>query len=1056
MAGKFEAKSLVGGTLGQFEVKSEIARGGMGVVYKGYQPSLDRWVAIKTLPMDLAGDRDLVARFKREAQAMSLLNHANIVQVIDSGQDQGQYYMAMEYVEGPSVKDLLKSETIDTDRIFDIIVQTCEGLDYAHKKSLVHRDIKPANLLYEEKTGVVKIADFGIAHFTKKDEDMLTLTAKDVGMGTMNYMAPEQKVDAANVTSRADLYAIGVIVYEAFTGKLPLGKFKLPSEVNPKLPRLLDQVVSKCLQTEPNDRYTTAGEIKTVLLEAKAVMHDKSISRSIRDRLDRTLTAISPSKGGKCLAVGCLLVIVLGAGGFFGFRFLQKRSARKALETLRPDVDALKKKADELHVTSPAGDEAARVDPNEAPDVQVAQLTKAKKAYEDAIAAAAEERKKKLDALKAGLDDETAVVAKLTTEDGFKANAQKALDDLKTKLAADPVDVSACDSALSEAKRQVKLSQDFEVQVATIKKTVESLPPEKAEEGKALLASLEEPRAKGDVAALNDAITTAGNKLSEILKKPTGVTVVQPTDPNPQRNPSTSPDAMRVMLETANDAGNAREKAQRVLDLAQLSQVDAGKDDFDKANKLLDASKDSKLSTDDAIAKLNEAKGKFDAARAAAVDGLRARVVDAKKEAALAADLAKDDWDRANNDVAMADKADPASSVQASRLGDAITNFGRAKAAAESRANDKFQTKKQDADRERAAAVARAGDANATVQAGVDLLKKAEERRGARAYAEAYDALDGAVKQFQLADRSVPSSARFIGPKESFRLSKAIGFNEYDLDALTAIPRGVVIASGSTLQLRGPGFDRLAESDSGLLPPNAVVHALCPGDNDEVYVSYFANGQDAILRVKVDHSSMKSDRILVSPRGAVFALAYDPRNRFVYAGFKDKKQIKVYSADTGEEKRDAIDVTETMGFARSIAPLKDGSVLVVIQKDSPKEPESSWAFSLVQYRPDGERWYKSGDRDNAPVAVVATGDGFVGVNHNASGTLVAYRSTDVRTAVPVELLPAGAADIARPGWAMRLAVCGNKAWVLDQSEKPNESGIVRARRNRLRVYDLAD
>ena len=185
MAGKFEAKSLVGGTLGQFEVKSEIARGGMGVVYKGYQPSLDRWVAIKTLPMDLAGDRDLVARFKREAQAMSLLNHANIVQVIDSGQDQGQYYMAMEYVEGPSVKDLLKSETIDTDRIFDIIVQTCEGLDYAHKKSLVHRDIKPANLLYEEKTGVVKIADFGIAHFTKKDEDMLTLTAKDVGMGAM-------------------------------------------------------------------------------------------------------------------------------------------------------------------------------------------------------------------------------------------------------------------------------------------------------------------------------------------------------------------------------------------------------------------------------------------------------------------------------------------------------------------------------------------------------------------------------------------------------------------------------------------------------------------------------------------------------------------------------------------------------------------------------------------------------------------------------------------------------------------------------------------------------
>ena len=97
----------------------------MGVVYKGYQPSLDRWVAIKTLPTDLAADRDLVARFQREAEAMVRLNHANIVQIIDRGQESGQDYFAMEFVEGPSVKDLLKSETIETDRLFDIVLQTC-------------------------------------------------------------------------------------------------------------------------------------------------------------------------------------------------------------------------------------------------------------------------------------------------------------------------------------------------------------------------------------------------------------------------------------------------------------------------------------------------------------------------------------------------------------------------------------------------------------------------------------------------------------------------------------------------------------------------------------------------------------------------------------------------------------------------------------------------------------------------------------------------------------------------------------------------------------------
>src|SRR5581483_4354036 len=309
--------------------KEEIARGGMGVVYKGYQPSLDRWVAIKTLPIDLAGDRDLVARFQREAEAMVRLNHANIVQIIDRGEDGGQYYFAMEFVEGPSVKDLLKSDTIDTDKLFDVLTQTCDGLDYAHKKGLVHRDIKPANLLYEEKTGIVKIADFGIAHFSKKDEEMLTLTADNVGMGTMNYMSPEQKINAKSVDHKADIYALGVIVYEAFTGKLPLGKFKLPSEINPKLPRVLDTIVQRCLESEPKDRYGSCAELKAALLEARAATKEKTLRRTMREAIDRTLTAISPNRTVGIAVLGCLFLLVagvgLGGGGYWWFSHAKKK-----------------------------------------------------------------------------------------------------------------------------------------------------------------------------------------------------------------------------------------------------------------------------------------------------------------------------------------------------------------------------------------------------------------------------------------------------------------------------------------------------------------------------------------------------------------------------------------------------------------------------------------------------------------------------------------------------------------------------------------------------------
>jgi serine/threonine protein kinase len=306
-------------TLGQFEITGELGRGGMAVVFKGYQPSLDRHVAIKTLPADRTDNREMVSRFKREVSTMVALNHTNVVQIIDSGEEQGLHYYAMEFVDGPDLKGLMK-EGLTIDQAFDISLQICDGLGYAHKKGMIHRDVKPANVLWETSTGLAKMADFGIA----KDVSMVTLTGTDVGMGTMNYMAPEQKQQARDVDHRADIYAVGVVIYEMFTGgKLPMGRFKMPSELTPGLPKALDDVVAKCLETLPEDRYDSLAEVREGLVAARAAVSASGSERllSIRDAAEKTLTAVA-GKGqggvvlGLCLVVG-LLFTALAGGAYY-------------------------------------------------------------------------------------------------------------------------------------------------------------------------------------------------------------------------------------------------------------------------------------------------------------------------------------------------------------------------------------------------------------------------------------------------------------------------------------------------------------------------------------------------------------------------------------------------------------------------------------------------------------------------------------------------------------------------------------------------------------------
>jgi eukaryotic-like serine/threonine-protein kinase len=246
-----------------YEIISKIGQGGIAEIYKARQIALNRPVAIKILFPQLMNDADIVRRFEAESITVGRLNHPNIVHVIDKGKAEDRYYFVMEYVDGTSFKDIVYSKKYSPRQKLEIIVMVLKGLDYAHKNGVIHRDIKPANILVD-KQGNALVADFGIAHLVNKSDP--EMTSSDMVMGTLAYMSPEQKASSVNVDARSDIYSIGVMVYEILTGSRPMGRFKMPSEIEPKLPKKFDEIVSKCLATDPNDRYQKAVELKDEIL----------------------------------------------------------------------------------------------------------------------------------------------------------------------------------------------------------------------------------------------------------------------------------------------------------------------------------------------------------------------------------------------------------------------------------------------------------------------------------------------------------------------------------------------------------------------------------------------------------------------------------------------------------------------------------------------------------------------------------------------------------------------------------------------------------------------
>lgn len=253
----------------QLELLQCLGRGGMGVVYKARQPQLDRIVALKILAPELGVDPRFAERFQREAQGLAKLNHPNIVTIHDSGEAGGHFYLLMEYVDGVNLRQIQERERLSPKEALAIIPPICEALQYAHDHGIVHRDIKPENLLIDQE-GRVKIADFGIARLvgaadTEGSSQPANAPYTRVGtaLGTPDYMAPEQ-ASAQEVDHRADIYSLGVVLYEMLTEELPQDSLEPPSQ-RIEIDVRLDEIVLRALDQEPERRYQSAGEFRTMV-----------------------------------------------------------------------------------------------------------------------------------------------------------------------------------------------------------------------------------------------------------------------------------------------------------------------------------------------------------------------------------------------------------------------------------------------------------------------------------------------------------------------------------------------------------------------------------------------------------------------------------------------------------------------------------------------------------------------------------------------------------------------------------------------------------------------
>jgi serine/threonine protein kinase len=280
-----------------YEVSKMIGRGGMGAVYLGRQISLDREVAIKILPQHLEGeDGSFVERFKNEARAMARMNHPGIVAVYDFGwTESGLLYFVMEFIEGTDVQHMISQQRqLPPTYAHSITAHVCEALAYAHERGLIHRDIKPANIMLS-RDGEVKVADFGLAK--AMDANVSNLTQSGMVLGTLHYMAPESFILGAAVDHRADIYAVGVMLYQMLTGRLPQGVFKLPSEQVEAWTRVLTRSLPRpCVRSESSVIKAPVRCVKTSTLCSHGRCPCRPLPKRPMPRQRRSLPALRSLK----------------------------------------------------------------------------------------------------------------------------------------------------------------------------------------------------------------------------------------------------------------------------------------------------------------------------------------------------------------------------------------------------------------------------------------------------------------------------------------------------------------------------------------------------------------------------------------------------------------------------------------------------------------------------------------------------------------------------------------------------------------------------------------